>query len=106
MAHDFQAIRKHAYTRANRMFTTFDRRKGILLETAQEWYPLAVPGLELGVEQISDGWKFDDDHRMLTPTVSQTTYSNGTRVIVNYGTTPFDFEGRTVPAGDWRRFDR
>lgn len=66
MAHDFQAIRKHAYTRANRMFTTFDRRKGILLETAQEWYPLAVPGLELGVEQISDGWKFDDDHRMLT----------------------------------------
>lgn len=66
MGKDYQAIRKHAHTRASRMFTTFDRRKNILLETAREWYPLGVPGLELGVEQISDGWKFDDDHRMLT----------------------------------------
>lgn len=66
MARDFKAIRKHAYTRANRMFEAFDRRKDLLLEVAREWNPLLVPGLELGVEQIADGWKFDDDHRMLT----------------------------------------
>ena len=57
-------------------------------------------------EKLSDlQFEFMEDHRMLTPTVSQTTYSNGTRVVVNHGATPFDFEGRTVPACDWRRFD-
>ena len=57
-------------------------------------------------ERLADlQFEFMDDHRMLTPTVSQTTYSNGVRVIVNHGTAPFDFMGRTVPAGDWRRFD-
>ncbi len=66
MAIDFQKIRKHAYRRCNDMFTAFERRKKILLETAREFKPLAVPGLELGVEQIADGWHFDDEHRMLT----------------------------------------
>lgn len=32
--------------------------------------------------------------------------ADGTRVVVNYGATPFAFEGRAVPPGDWRRFDR
>lgn len=66
MAIDYQKIRKHVFTRAEKMFAAFDRRKDILLEVAREWYPLGVPGLELGVEQIADGWKFDDEHRMLT----------------------------------------
>lgn len=66
MAIDYQKIRKHVFTRAKKMFAAFDRRKDILLEVAREWYPLGVPGLELGVEQIADGWKFDDEHRMLT----------------------------------------
>lgn len=57
-------------------------------------------------ERLADlQFAFMDDHRMLTPTVSRTTYSNGTRVIVNHGTTPYVFEGREVPAGDWLRVD-
>lgn len=47
-----------------------------------------------------------DDHRLLTPTVSLTTYSQGTRVVVNHGSAPYVFEGVDVPAGDWRRVDR
>ena len=66
MAIDFDKIRKHVFTRAERMFSAFDRRRDILLEVAREWYPLGIPGLELGVEQIADRWRFDDDHRMLT----------------------------------------
>ena len=66
MAIDYQKIRKHAFTRSEKMFAAFDRRKDLLLEVAREWCPLMVPGLELGVEQIADGWRFDDDHRMLT----------------------------------------
>ena len=58
-------------------------------------------------EQLSDlQFAFMDDHRMLAPDVACTTYSTGTRVVVNYGATPFAFEGRAVPPGDWRRFDR
>ena len=57
-------------------------------------------------ERLADlQFAFMDDHCMLTPTVSQTTYSNGTRVIVNHGATSFDFDGRTVPPGDWCRID-
>ena len=58
-------------------------------------------------EQLSDlQFAFMDDHRMLAPDVACTTYSTGTRVVVNYGATPFAFEGRAVPPGDWCRFDR
>ena len=48
---------------------------------------------------------FMDDHRMLSKDVSLTAYSNGTRIIVNHGAEAYSFEGKTVPAGDWRRFD-
>lgn len=48
---------------------------------------------------------FMDDHRLLTKDVSLTAYSNGTRVVVNHGTAPYEYEGKIVPAGDWRRFD-
>ena len=44
-----------------------------------------------------------DDHRMLTPDVSLTAYSDGTRVVVNYGGNPFSFEGTEIPANDWVR---
>lgn len=57
-------------------------------------------------EKLADlQFAFMDDHRLLTPEVSLTTYSQGTRVVVNHGTTPYVFEGVSVPAGDWRRFD-
>ena len=48
---------------------------------------------------------FMDDHRLLANDVSLTAYSNGTRIVVNHGSEPYAFEGATVPAGDWRRFD-
>ena len=57
-------------------------------------------------EKLADlQFAFMDDHRLLTPEVSLTAYSQGTRVVVNHGTTPYVFEGVFVPAGDWRRFD-
>ena len=55
-------------------------------------------------EALSDlQFEFMDDHRMLTPEVSLTTYSDGTRVVVNHGETPYAFEGADVPANEWRR---
>ena len=41
---------------------------------------------------------------MIAKDVSLTAYSNGVRVVVNHGDSPYSFEGATVPAGDWRRF--
>ena len=55
-------------------------------------------------ERLSDlQFEFMDDHRLLAKDVSLTGYSNGTRVIVNHGETPYVFENATVPPGDWRR---
>ena len=55
-------------------------------------------------ERLSDlQFEFMDDHRMLTPDVSLTAYSDGTRVVVNYGGKPFSFEGTDIPANDWVR---
>ena len=66
MATDFKKVREHVAKRAKRMFSTFDKRREALLETCYEFYPLGVPGLRLGVEELADGFEFDDDHRMLT----------------------------------------
>ncbi len=57
-------------------------------------------------EKLSDlQFAFMDDHRRLTPDVTLTAYSQGTKVIVNHGSSPYVYQGTTVPAGDWRRFD-
>lgn len=66
MSIDYKKVRKQVYSRAQKMFAAFDRRKDMLLEVAEEWYPLGVPALKLKPENIADGWEFDDDHRMLT----------------------------------------
>lgn len=91
MALDYQQIRKHVYRRCSEMFTTFDRRKSILLETAREFKPLAIPGLELGVEHLADGWHFDDDHRMLTTIPIQTLRKSAGGFLSNL----------TSPARQW-----
>ena len=91
MALDYHKIRKYAYGRCKDMFTVFDRRKNILLETAREFKPLAVPGLELGVEQIADGWHFDEDHRMLTTIPMQTLRTSAGGFLANL----------TSPARQW-----
>ena len=83
MAIDYQKIRKHAYTRAEKMFAAFDKRKSLLLDVAREWCPLMVPGLELGVEQIADGWRFDDDHRMLTTMPMQLLRKSASGFLAN-----------------------
>ena len=55
-------------------------------------------------ETLSDlQFEFMDDHRMLTPEVSLTAYSDGTRIVVNHGEMPYSFEGREIPAMDWVR---
>ena len=66
MATDYRKVREHVAKTARRMFATFDKRREALLETCYEFYPLGVPGLKLGVEELADGFEFDDDHRMLT----------------------------------------
>lgn len=91
MAVDYQKVRKHVYRRCNDMFTAFDRRKKILLETAREFKPLAVPGLELGVEQIADGWHFDEEHRMLTTIPVQILRKSASGFLANL----------TSPARQW-----
>lgn len=53
---------------------------------------------------VEMGWLqslFMTGHRMLSPKVAETTYSDGTRVIVNYGDTPFDAGEITVGAYDY-----
>jgi len=55
-------------------------------------------------ERLSDlQLEFMDDHRLVTPTVSRTTYSNGDRVYVNYGSEPVTVDAVVVPAGEWVR---
>lgn len=83
MARDFEAIRKYTHSRIKKMFERFDQRRDILLETAKEWDPLLVPGLELGVEELADGWKFDDDHRMLTTIPVQTLRKSAGGFLAN-----------------------
>ena len=66
MARDFNKVREHVAKTAKRMFATFEKRREALLDTCYEFYPLGVPGLKLGVEELADGFEFDEDHRMLT----------------------------------------
>ena len=47
-----------------------------------------------------------DDHRLLAPGVALTVYGNGTETVVNGSEKPFDYKGASVPAGEWKRFDR
>lgn len=45
--------------------------------------------------------EFIVDHRKLANGVKETSYANGTRVIVNYNQTPFHIEGHIVAAEDF-----
>lgn len=49
--------------------------------------------------------EFIDDIAHPQPDVAVTTYSNGTRVVINYGNEPLDFEGHTIPPLDFLRLD-
>jgi hypothetical protein len=41
------------------------------------------------------------DHRRLKDNVVQTTYEDGTRIIVNYGSDAFQIDGHTVPGQNY-----
>jgi len=40
--------------------------------------------------------KFIDNHREITPEVHETTYEDGTRIVVNYGDKSFKYLGKTI----------
>jgi hypothetical protein len=40
-------------------------------------------------------------HRIVDKGVRETEYSGGKRVIVNYNTTPYEFEGKQIAAKDY-----
>ena len=44
-------------------------------------------------------------HECLAPGVFLTTWSDGTRLLTNYGPNPFSFEGRTVAPLDFALID-
>ena len=63
---DYALIAKHCRHVEKQLFDAFEKRKPLLLDVAHEFYPAAIPGLKNGVEEMADGYKHDDDHRMLT----------------------------------------
>ena len=50
-------------------------------------------------------FEFMDGHERLAPGVFLTTWSDGTRLVTNYGPEPFSFDGRTVASLDFALID-
>ncbi len=68
--------------------------------------------LRASVAKIKEGWdlwrpfvrlqyEFMDGHDRLAPGVFLTTWGDGTRLVTNYASVPFDFEGRSVGPSDF-----
>ena len=68
--------------------------------------------LRASVAKIKAGWdiystvnnlqfEYMDEHAELAPDVFLTTWADGTRLVTNYGSKPYAFEGRTVAAEDY-----
>lgn len=47
-------------------------------------------------------YEFMEEHDEVSPGVWRTTYSDGTRVYVNYGKTEATADGIAIPAEGWR----
>ena len=66
MNRDYAYIRKHCVQVARKLLDDFEqKRKGICLEVAHEFYPLGVSGLSKTVEELADECVYDEDHRFL-----------------------------------------
>lgn len=65
---DWAKIAKHCRSVESKLFSSFEKRKGHLLDICREIYPIGIAGLTRGVEELSDGFVYDDEHRMLTTT--------------------------------------
>lgn len=63
---DFTQIAKRCRAQEKSLFDEFEKRKSLLLDVAREFYPAAIPGLSNGADEMADGYRHDDDHRMLT----------------------------------------
>lgn len=63
---DTALIAKHCLARESKLFAAFERRRQLLLDVAREIYPVGIAGLTRGVEEIADGYVYDEDHRLLT----------------------------------------
>ena len=63
---DWAKIAKHCRSVESKLFSAFEKRKSHLLDIAREMYPIAIAGLTRGVEELSDGFVYDEEHRMLT----------------------------------------
>ena len=65
----------------------------------------SVAHIKRGVDAHQKVWKLQyeymDGHDELAPGVYRTSYSNGTKVYVNYTETPFAADDVTIPALDW-----
>ncbi|MGN0852329.1 MAG: DUF5696 domain-containing protein [Kiritimatiellia bacterium] len=65
----------------------------------------SVAHVKRGVDAYQKVWKLQyvymDGHDELAPGVFRTTYSNRTRIYVNYNRTPVAVDGVTVSAEDW-----
>ena len=68
--------------------------------------------LRASVAKIKAGWdiystvsylqfEYMDEHAELAPDVFLTTWADGTRLVTNYGSKPYEFEGQTVAAEDY-----
>lgn len=91
---DLPKIKKHCNAVEQKLFDTFEKRKSHLLDIAKEFYPIGRAGLERGVEELADGFIYDEDHRMLT-TAPQDALRRGAA----------GFHGNlTSPATHWFRF--
>ena len=64
---DTALVAKHCLARESKLFAAFERRRQLLLDVAREIYPVGIAGLTRGVEEIADGYVYDEDHRLLTP---------------------------------------
>ena len=91
---NLQAIKKHCTSVEQKLFSAFEKRKGHLLDIAKEIYPIGRAGLERGVEELADGFIYDDDHRMLT---------TGPMNALRQGAAGFH-GNLTSPATHWFRF--
>ncbi len=68
----------------------------------KDWEQTAVQEYQKWNEALGDVQdQFIVNHRILTDQVRETTYANGKKIIVNYGFSPYTYEGKTVNAEDY-----
>jgi hypothetical protein len=78
-------------TRSSWIYVSAYRQLGAQIEESYAWLNALLAPVQ-GASIIG--------HEQLAPQVFATTYSNGKQIIVNYGETPVQLYGLTIPAQD------